>query len=73
MAIGDEKVSGTHISPCGFETLGLLTSSIHVLMHGPPGTAKSSLGMWCVHRLGIGSATHRASDVGLTGAQICLA
>jgi DNA replicative helicase MCM subunit Mcm2 (Cdc46/Mcm family) len=40
---------------------------IHVLMHGPPGTAKSALGNWCVHQLGIEGASHRTSIAGLTG------
>lgn len=39
---------------------------IHVLLHGPEGTAKSAFGTWLVHRLGIEGASHRSSDVGLT-------
>lgn len=40
---------------------------IHVLMYGDPGTAKSAIGGWLVHTLGIIGASHRTSDVGLTG------
>lgn len=39
----------------------------HLLMYGPPGTAKSALGEWLVHNLGIEGISHRSSDVGLTG------
>lgn len=40
---------------------------IHVLMTGPPGTAKSAMGLWLAHQLGIHSCSHRTSQVGLTG------
>ena len=40
---------------------------IHTLLYGREGTAKSTIGMWLVHRLGIEGASHRSSDVGLTG------
>ena len=40
---------------------------IHLLMWGDPGTAKSTIGGWLVYRLGIIGASHRTSDVGLTG------
>lgn len=43
---------------------------LHVLMYGPPGTAKSTLGEWLVHNLGIEGISHRSSDVGLTGAAV---
>jgi DNA replicative helicase MCM subunit Mcm2 (Cdc46/Mcm family) len=40
---------------------------LHLLARGDPGTAKSALGEWLVHNLGIEGLSHRSSDVGLTG------
>lgn len=40
---------------------------VHVLMVGPPGTAKTALGEWLSYTLGIQSASLRTSAVGLTG------
>ena len=42
----------------------------HVLLYGPPGTAKSALGEWLVYNLNIEGISHRSSDVGLTGCAI---
>ena len=42
----------------------------HVLLYGPPGTAKSALGEWLVYNLDIEGISHRSSDVGLTGCAI---
>ncbi len=39
---------------------------IHCLLYGEPGTAKTAIGDWLVHNLGIAGASHRTSDVGLT-------
>ena len=43
---------------------------IHTLLYGPPGTAKSAIGEWLVHNLGIEGISHRSSDVGLTGCAV---
>jgi len=39
----------------------------HVLMHGPPGTAKTMLRTWVASHLGAGSCSQRTTKVGLTG------